>query len=131
MRQLLKHFGHIIEIYNSFPLRKELISNQPFITIENLIELQRKPHMTEVHLVIDPDVRNLFMTHTVYGSQLPQAVVEVITEMAASEMTECANCGEEIWTYLHPTEERYMFPQYDDDFWICVECVQLPQKWSL
>ena len=87
--------------------------------------------MTKVHVVIDEDVRSLLMSHPVYDWLLPRAVVELISEMAASEMTQCAVCFDEIWTYYHPTEEKFIFPQYDDDFWICVDCVQLPQKWRL
>ena len=68
---------------------------------------------------------------SVYDWLLPEAVVELISEMIASEMTQCAVCCDEIWTYYHPTEEKFLFPQYDDDFWICVDCVQLPQKWRL
>ena len=37
-----------------------------------------------VHLVIDEDVKNLFMSHTVYSWQLPKAIVELIVEMAAN-----------------------------------------------
>ena len=84
-----------------------------------------------VHLVIDEDVKNLFMSHTVYSWQLPKAIVELIVEMAANEMVKCAECSEEIWTYYHPTEEKYMFPEYDEDFWICLDCVQCPHKWRL